>query len=635
MREKFKFKNKRIFSLFLIILLNCCALNLDFLKINSRNEKNTFMFEKTNIRSSKLSERIIISNNWSDAKDVGICSGSGTFSDPYMIKDLVIDGGGSGTGILIGSKKVYFRIENCTIYNCESGIRLALSCNGTLLKNNCSYNDIGIYLDGWTDLTHWSWEQYLYFYCMNNTLTNNTINNNGQYGVYMRNSDNNSILGNNINQNEYGIYFDYYNDNNTIISNSLIKNKQHGIFSRSPNCGNVIKQNYMISCGFYFDEYTRYEPFLYNLIDSTNLVNNGHLYFYANSTDLDDEQFFNAGQIFLVNCSNSAISNLDLSDGSVSISLFDCENISILHNNLSSNSLYGIYADECNKITIKNNSINFNYEGLRLLYFNNSMVLYNTISKNLVYGICITFGYNNSFANNKFTRNSWGFRLGLYNNNNNTISRNIFKDNINYGIHMTTGNLFNLFYENFFMNNTIHAYDSNLNTKWNNSKIGNYWDDYNGIDADNDGIGDIPYNISDIPLIQDFLPIVDDDAPEITIISPSNNSVYGNSSPSFLIRVKEKFIDEMWYTLDNGIHNYTIKNNGTIDQTAWSALVEGAINLVFYAKDILGNTAFKEITIHKRISTQGPNLIIILSIIFGTIGIIAVGAIILLWKKFR
>ncbi|MFW9990193.1 MAG: hypothetical protein ACFFC3_16245, partial [Candidatus Odinarchaeota archaeon] len=73
----------------------------------------------------------------------------------------------------------------------------------------------------------------------------------------------------------------------------------------------------------------------------------------------------------------------------------------------------------------------------------------------------------------------------------------------------------------------------------------------------------------------------------------------------------------------------------TIDQTAWLALVEGAINLVFYAKDILSNTAFEKITIYKRISTQGPNLIIILSIIFGTIGIIAVGAIILLWKKFR
>ncbi|MFX1365890.1 MAG: NosD domain-containing protein [Promethearchaeota archaeon] len=636
-----------IFSLFLIVLLNCCSLNLDFLSLNSRVEKNTITFEKTNIRTSKVSERILISNNWSDARDAGICTGSGTFSDPYVIKDLIIDGGGSGTGILIGSKKVYFRIENCTIYNCESGIRLARSCNGTLLKNNCSYNDIGIYLDGWTDDPHFTYEQYLTFYCMNNTLTNNTINNNEQYGVYMRHSDNNSLSWNNINQNEYGIFLENFSDNNTIIGNLLKKNENYGIFIYGPSINNNFTGNFMKGCGFFDDS-------LGNLVDTSNLVNGKHLYLYMNETNLGPNDFINAGQIILFNCNDSSISNHDLSNGSVSIYLWKCNNIEITQNNLSCNNRCGLKIRFCVNITIANNfinrnlfgietttslensiisenEINFGYAGIFLKGHNN-IIRRNNIKNNSYRGLEIKFFYENiTILDNNIENSLQGMFLIVSNCN---ISENVISGNTDFGIYLGGGSYNNTIFLNFFKNNGMHAINA-LDQNWNNSKIGNYWDDYNGTDADNDGIGDVPYNVSDSPLIQDFLPIVDNEAPEITILSPANNSKFGNSAPSFVIRVKEKFIDEMWYTLDSGIHNYTFKNNGTIDQTAWSALLEGEVNLVFYVKDKVGNTAFEEITIHKRISDQGPNLIIILTITFGTVGIIAVGVIMLLWKKFR
>ena len=53
----------------------------------------------------------------------------------------------------------------------------------------------------------------------------------------------------------------------------------------------------------------------------------------------------------------------------------------------------------------------------------------------------------------------------------------------------------NRIYKNNFINNTIQVYDNkstSINT-WQNNSEGNYWDDFNGIDSNGDGIGDTPY----------------------------------------------------------------------------------------------------------------------------------------------
>ncbi|MFX0142160.1 MAG: hypothetical protein ACFFDN_51455 [Candidatus Hodarchaeota archaeon] len=48
-----------------------------------------------------VSGKIHIDNNWTAAKSAGICTGNGTYSEPYVIDDFIIDGGGSGSCILI------------------------------------------------------------------------------------------------------------------------------------------------------------------------------------------------------------------------------------------------------------------------------------------------------------------------------------------------------------------------------------------------------------------------------------------------------------------------------------------------------------------------------------------------------
>jgi len=72
-----------------------------------------FPLDNKNLKISEVSGKIRINDanptmNWSVAKKDGICTGNGTYSDPYIIEDLVINGGGSGDCILIQNSDVYF-----------------------------------------------------------------------------------------------------------------------------------------------------------------------------------------------------------------------------------------------------------------------------------------------------------------------------------------------------------------------------------------------------------------------------------------------------------------------------------------------------------------------------------------------
>ena len=92
------------------------------------------------MKISAVSGKIHIYYNWSATKTAGICTGSGTKTDPYIIEDLEIDGGGSGSCILIENSNVYFKIENCMDYNsgnawADAGIRLYNVDNGKLIDD--------------------------------------------------------------------------------------------------------------------------------------------------------------------------------------------------------------------------------------------------------------------------------------------------------------------------------------------------------------------------------------------------------------------------------------------------------------------------------------------------------------------
>ncbi|MFW9896637.1 MAG: hypothetical protein ACFFD7_12600, partial [Candidatus Thorarchaeota archaeon] len=94
----------------------------------------------------------------------------------------------------------------------------------------------------------------------------------------------------------------------------------------------------------------------------------------------------------------------------------------------------------------------------------------------------------------------------------------------------------------------------------------------------NDTLGNESY--SEVSIYKDTtLPI-------ITINSPIESEIFGTPAPNFDLTVTELNIDEMWYTIDNGMNNISFSGTiGTIDQTEWNKKGNGTLIIQFYAKD--------------------------------------------------
>ena len=275
---------------------------------------------------------------------------------------------------------------------------------------------------------------------------------------------------------------------------------------------------------------------------------------------------------------------------------------------------WGLFAEFSNENTFSKNTFNNNTEiGMAVEFSNGNKILDNTANFNMNTwgGILISNSVDTLVQNNTaIGNNPRGIGI-IFNSDNNNATGNIIKENT-IGMDLDSSSDNNLMYENFFLKNGIHAVDDGLNNDWNSTTIGNYWDNHTGPDVSPiDGIVDNPYTyIGGSAGSIDHLPIAEDGPPLIIINSPLADNVFGTSAPSFSVTISGTFLDNMWYTLDGGLHNYTFTGStGTIDQSAWDAMPDGMITLIFYASDIPGNIGTAEVIIEK--DSQAPIIVII------------------------
>jgi len=294
------------------------------------------------LKISKISDKIHIINNsgWVDFRNDGNCTGSGTYSDPYIIEDLVIDGGGSGRCIWVENSDVYFKIENCTVYNPRynyPGILLSNVNNSQLVANNCSSIHCGISLGG----------------SNNNTISGNFVNN-CTGGISLRLSNNNTISGNFANYCETGIYL--ADSNNNHISGNFANYCENGIYLYIDNNYNHISGNYV-----------------------------------SNNTDLG---------MFLVGGNYNTITGNTANYNGYGMYLKGDNYDNISGNIASYNRWNGIALRESNNNIISGNTVNYNENGIRL-HFNSN---FNIVSGNTLRGnkVCIneTQCEGNVFKNN-------------------------------------------------------------------------------------------------------------------------------------------------------------------------------------------------------------------------------------------
>lgn len=188
------------------------------------------------------------------------------------------------------------------------------------------------------------------------------------------------------------------------------------------------------------------------------------------------------------------ISGNNISNCGTGISGYDVKSIVITGNNITENS-QGINIGQSNNITVTENNISNNKGGLNMIYYGPYSVHRNSFTKN-DWAVCFAEGCRNATVyGNTFSENDiavWlltfpvGGEMAISGEGNKFFcnllianTQQISKHEIQYGNINITGN------------------KGTDKVTWDNSTMGNYWDDYNGTDENGDNIGETPYILNE------------------------------------------------------------------------------------------------------------------------------------------
>ncbi|MHA2400568.1 MAG: NosD domain-containing protein, partial [Promethearchaeota archaeon] len=145
------------------------------------------------------------------------CTGNGTVDDPFIIENVSINANNYDIGIsIIGSKGIYFIIQNCQISNASIGIKFDTTDDGSIINNTISNNnETGIFIHN----------------CKRSNIVGNIIQNNSQYGIFLNGPSSKS---------------------NNFYRNEFIENGKHAVDDSKANFNSW----YNSSIGNYWDNYT-------------------------------------------------------------------------------------------------------------------------------------------------------------------------------------------------------------------------------------------------------------------------------------------------------------------------------------------------------------------------------------------
>jgi nitrous oxidase accessory protein len=318
----------------------------------------------------------------------------------------VVDARGSGSAITLSVNGI--TLDGFTAIGAgdypEAGIRLNYSSNNTLIDNNASNNDYGMYLSSFSN---------------NNMLSGNNVSSNNADGIYLDSSSYNTLKDNKVSNNFFGIRL-YGSSYNTLEGNNANSNNGWGIFIMSSSY-NMLSGNMMTENTYNFQVEGYSDLDFDNQIDTNNLVDSKPIYYIKKASNKIYDSSINAGNFYCISCVNVTIMNMDLNKNGVGIYFWNTSHSRIQNINASNNG-DGISLYYSSNNTLSGNNVSNNFNGIHLGSSSNNTLSGNTVSSNNVYGIggIVLWGsgsntiYNNLFNN---TNNFDNFDLTDTNSN--------------------------------------------------------------------------------------------------------------------------------------------------------------------------------------------------------------------------
>jgi len=310
--------------------------------------------------SNVPSTGVIETDHVSSFFDEGILYVGGTGPNNYSRIQDAINASNPGDIIFVYSGTYYENIAVNKSIQLLGENKITTTIDGTDVDNVVDVFADGVTISGFTISNSSSWPHIgmkIYSY-NNNTITGNIMSDN-YYGIRLEYSSNNNYIANNtINDNNYrGIFF-YDSHNNTIVDNIISSNFHNGIHLR---CSNN------------------------NIIIGNSISGNSKSAIYLE-----------------INSDNNSIINNDMTDNWNGISVDSSNNNTVTGNTMNSHVSDGIeLLSSSNNNIVTSNVFSANNHGIDIILSRYNNITDNTISDNL-YGIVLGTSYYNTISNNMF-----------------------------------------------------------------------------------------------------------------------------------------------------------------------------------------------------------------------------------------